>query len=80
MKISINRADPVLTKIIKPDSQVYKVKHWLVLGSYLEDENGCECKSLMYTVIVPFHELEISMSELTKLIEIEICNQNQAQV
>lgn len=72
MKIWIEKAKPILTRVVKPNYYGYAVKHWEVEGAYIVDEEACECGADRFALYVDHKTLNVSTAQLKKLVEIKL--------
>jgi hypothetical protein len=72
MKIWIDSARPTLDILIRPNAHEFYVHHWDVEGYYLEDEKGCECAKLPFSIQVNWNTLMIHKNTMTELVVIEV--------
>ena len=72
MKIWIEKAEPILTKVVNQNFHTYKVKHWEVNGTYIVDEDACECGAEKFSTYIGSDLLHNTKSKLKELVELKL--------
>ena len=62
-EITIKTHKPILAKKSNYSKLIWYVKGWEISGTYLLEEDTCDCKAKTFDVFISYSDLEMSLNQ-----------------